>query len=75
MASHPTRQRVDLRALGFRRCTSQKVGYRTYDEALDAAELMMQRGRVRAGCHITPYQCDRCHEWHVANRVIVWKGH
>jgi len=74
MASQKTRQRVDQRAIGFRRCTTQKVGYRTHDEALDAAELMMQKGLVRPGCHITPYQCDKCSEWHVANRVIVWKG-
>lgn len=31
----------------------------------------MQHGRVNPGCHITPYQCDECREWHLANRVIV----
>ena len=71
MASRPTRQRVDVTSASFRRCESQKVGHATYAEALDAAEAMMLRGHVLPGCHITPYRCDRCPEWHNANRVIV----
>lgn len=47
------------------------MGYATYDRALDVAELMMEKGEVNPGCHITPYACDDCGEWHVANRVIV----
>jgi hypothetical protein len=74
MASRPTRQRVNLQSGGFRRCISQKVGFRSRAQALDAAERMMDAGRVRPGCHITPYACDDCGEWHVANRVIVWNG-
>lgn len=73
MASHPTRQKVRLRDVGVRRCESLKVGYGSYDEALQAAELMMLEGRVDPGCHITPYACDRCPEYHVANRrIVVW---
>lgn len=69
MASSQTRLRVRR---ATRRCESYKVSYPTHDEALDAAERMMDRGLVKPGCHITPYQCDRCRQWHVANRVIVW---
>lgn len=71
MASSPTRQRVDLRSSGFRRCDSQKVGYDTYEAALAAAELMMAAGKVKPGCHITPYECEDCDEWHLGNKVIV----
>lgn len=74
MASRATRHHVDQRSSHFRRCDSQKVGYPSYDLALSAAELMMLAGKVSQGCHITPYQCDRCGEWHVANRVIVFLG-
>ena len=70
MASSPTRLSVPLDS-DFRRCESQKIGFGSYDSALDAAERMMDAGRVDPGCHITPYLCDRCSEWHVANRVIV----
>jgi hypothetical protein len=38
---------------------------------LDAAEAMMLAGKVKRGCHITPYTCDACGEWHVGNKVIV----
>jgi len=71
MASYPTRLRVSLRSMGFRRCESQKVGYATRAEALIAAERTMDAGQVKPGCHITPYECQDCGEWHVANRVIV----
>ena len=72
MASSPTRQRVRLIAGGFRRCESEKIGYATKEEALKAAELMMLAGKVQRGCHVTPYHCDRCPDWHVANRRIVF---
>lgn len=71
MASHPTRLHVSTRGSGFRKCISQKVGYLDYAGALDAAELMMELGKVNPGCHITPYPCEDCGEWHVANKVIV----
>lgn len=48
-----------------------KTSWRTHAEALDAAEAMMEHGRVRPGCHITPYECLECRRWHVANKVIV----
>jgi len=38
---------------------------------LDACEEMMERGLVRPGCHLTPYPCDQCSEFHITNRVIV----
>jgi hypothetical protein len=71
MASSPTRGRVKTTTGYFRKCESLKVGYPTYAEALDAAERSMARGAVKPGCHLTPYECDRCDEWHIANRVIV----
>jgi len=74
MASYPTRKQVNQRASSFRRCPTQKVGYATKDLALNAAERLMETGKVRPGCHITPYECDQCPEWHVANRIIVFLG-
>lgn len=77
MASSPTRQRINIASSEFRRCESQKVGFATYDAALFAAERMMEANKVKPCCHITPYLCDRCGEFHVANRVIVpmrWKA-
>lgn len=74
MASSPTRQRISVASFGFRRCESQKVGFSTYDEALTVAERMMDANKVKPGCHITPYVCDRCGEYHVANCIIVPMG-
>lgn len=74
MASSPTRQHIRAQDPGFRKCTSMKVGYPSRAVAFDAAELMMLRGLVNPGCHITPYECAECGEWHVANRVIVPVG-
>jgi hypothetical protein len=68
MASRPTRGRVPV--VHAIRCDSQKTGFRSRPEALDAAESMMARGLVHPGCHITPYLCRRCGEWHVANKRI-----
>ena len=70
MASSPSRLRVNQRRL--RRCETQKVGYQTYTEALDVAERMMALGHVEVGCHIVPYRCDACQEWHVGNHRLVW---
>lgn len=54
----------------YRRCPSEKQEYGTYAAALDAAEMMMARGWVHAGCHIQPYTCTVCGAWHVANRRV-----
>lgn len=67
----PRHKRVNLRSKHLRRCVSFKIGYATKDDALTAAERMMDEGKVRPGCHITPYFCPLCHEWHVANRQII----
>lgn len=74
MGRRSTRQRVNLNSSAFRRCPSQKAGFATKALALDAAERMMDQGKVRPGCHITPYPCEQCPEWHVANRIIVFLG-
>lgn len=74
MASTPTRSHRNGLRDHFRKCETFKVGYASYEEALTAAERQMERGFVRPGCHITPYECPRCGEWHVANRIIVWLG-
>jgi len=71
MASSPTRLSIDVEHQYLERCTTNKRGYPSKAAALDVAEQMMQDGRVRPGCHITPYECPTCGEWHVANRVIV----
>ena len=70
MASRPTRLRVPLDRW-YRRCPSQKVCFDTKAQALDAAERLMEKGEVNPGCHMTPYLCDECQRWHVANRRIV----
>lgn len=74
MASRATRTRIRGDSNLFQRlrlCQSQKVGYRTRQEALDQAEQMMAADHVQPGCHITPYACQDCGAWHVANRRIV----
>lgn len=71
MGSGPTRLHLNPQKVALRRCSSMKRGYQTYDQALDAAELMMLKGDVNPGCHITPYECDECQEFHVGNRRIV----
>lgn len=71
MASRPSRQKVHLRFLGARRCVSEKVGYDSYEAALQAAELMMLQDKAAPGCHITPYRCQECPEWHVYTKRIV----
>lgn len=71
MASNPTRLRFALQHQDLPRCGSAKLGYTTKARALDVAEQMMFEGRVHPGCHITPYLCGDCHEWHVWNRQVV----
>ncbi len=65
-----TRKRINPAKEYFSRCSSQKIGYRDKSEALDAAETMMEAGRVNPGCHITPYLCKECRQYHVWNRPI-----
>ena len=71
MASSPTRMRMSPDHVLIHRCESRKVAYRTKARALDAAEKLMEAGRVEPGCHITPYECELCGEWHVYNRRVV----
>lgn len=54
------------------RCPSQKNGYRTKADADREAEIMMDAGKVKRGCHLTAFLCRDCREWHVGNRRIVW---
>lgn len=65
------RTRLRLRPERATKCPSFKCGYATRDEALRAAEMAMLNGLVDPGCHITPYLCERCGEYHNANRRIV----
>ena len=70
MASYPTRMRLTSEFAAAHKCESQKRGYLTKAEALDAAERLMEQGRVSRGCHLTPYLCE-CRSWHIFNRRIV----
>jgi hypothetical protein len=70
MASRPTRLSLPV-GDRLHRCASQKACYPTKAIALDAAEVMMEKGWVNLGCHITPYWCPDCEQWHVTNRQIV----
>lgn len=71
MASRQTRGNIPISHVHLLRCATLKRGYLTKAQALNVAESMMENGEVYPGCHITPYLCDACREWHVANRVIV----
>lgn len=75
MASRPTRFRVPIAKARFSQCSSRKINYQTKREALDAAEVVMEAGRVSPGCHIMPYICDECGDWHLTQRVIVRHPH
>lgn len=66
----PTRGRINVERLS-RKCVSLKVGYATRAAALDASEVQMLEGRVEPGCHLMPYECDQCREWHLRNQQIV----
>lgn len=72
MASRPTRQHLNVAVARAYACVTLKHGHPTRDEALDAAEKMMDAGRVDPGCHLTPYRCDDCGAWHIRNRRIVF---
>lgn len=73
MASTPTRMHIDVAHRWLERCVTNKRGFPTKAIALDVAEQMMSDDQVQPGCHITPYPCKVCGEWHVTNRVIVVK--
>lgn len=72
MASEATRLRLDVTKQYLQRCSTNKRGFPSKAIALDVAEQMMEDGFVNPGCHITPYPCVVCHEWHVTNRIIVF---
>lgn len=74
MASSPTRRALDLRRFTFSRCASRKTSYPDKGAALDAAERLMDEGRVYPGCHLTPYLCEDCRTWHIGNRRIHFDG-
>jgi hypothetical protein len=70
MARTRTRWHLDPARI-YRRCVSQKVSFRTRQDALDRAERQMEAGQVNPGCHIVPYECPDCGQWHLTNRIIV----
>lgn len=71
MASTPTRGQYNLRRFTSSRCpASHKRSYPDKAAALDAAERLMDEGRVRPGCHLMPYVCPDCRTWHIGNRFI-----
>jgi hypothetical protein len=70
VASHPTRQHLRVDRLAVK-CVTFKVGYATEHEAFEGAERTMLAGKVAPGCHIMPYLCADCGEWHVRNQRIV----
>ena len=74
MASSPSRLRVPLDVAQAHRCESRKFGYRDKADSLDGAVRLMELGRVDPGCHITPYLCSLCGDWHVYNRRIIATG-
>jgi len=71
MGSSPTRQKIRVDRL-VRKCPTFKVGYATRALALDGCERAMDAGSVSPGCHIKPYLCDECSEWHLFNQRIVF---
>jgi hypothetical protein len=72
MASRRTRLKIrNLEKGNVSRCPTLKMCFKSKADAFDEAERMMEQGRVKPGCHITPYLCVDCHWWHVANRSII----
>lgn len=66
-----TRQHFDVARFEFA-CATGKQCYQDYAKAHNAAEAMMEHGRVNPGCHQTPYECRECGYWHIFNRVVVF---
>lgn len=71
MASSATRKHLRTDRERLTHCASLKQAFRSHAEAFDAAEVFMSDGCVEPGCHITPYHCTVCGDWHVYNRRIV----
>lgn len=69
MASRATRLSLNPAKGTF--CVTEKLGYATRAEALEACEVLMLKGLVSPGCHQTPYACGECGAWHTFNRRIV----
>jgi hypothetical protein len=72
----PTRLRFKgpaIRNIAMLRCSSLKMGHASYDQAHRVAENMMTLDKVMPGCHLMPYLCTECGEWHVANKRIVFR--
>ncbi len=70
MATRPTRKRISGDDAKRQRCESHKECHDSYEDALTAAETLMQMDRAFPGCHLTPYNCARCGCWHLYNRRI-----
>lgn len=69
VASSPTRLTLDPDDAC--KCESRKMGFDTAEAAHSIVEKMMEQGHVERGCHLTPYECRDCGEWHIYNRVVV----
>ena len=72
MASSATRKHLRTDRDHLAHCSSLKQAWRREADAFDAAEHFMTDGLVMPGCHITPYRCRECGDWHVYNRRIVF---
>jgi hypothetical protein len=72
MASYPTRHHMRGDQVARKCATTLKIGYADRAAALDACEATMRAGRVEPGCHVMPYRCDDCGEWHTRNQRIVF---
>lgn len=69
MASSATRKRLRVDR-DLSKCESRKLGLKSKRDAIDHAESLMEKGFVNAGCHLTPYKCEICGDWHIFNRKI-----
>ena len=67
-----TRMRLDVSRLD-RTCPRNKQSYESSRAAEQAAEIMMEEGRVNPGCHQTATSCDTCFSWHVYNRRVFFR--
>ena len=70
MASTPTRKHLSIPRM-HGKCVTFKMGYASREDALDGCERSMDQGLVSPGCHLMPYACDQCGEWHIRNVRIV----
>jgi len=72
VATKSTRLRINVDKVLLSRCDSRKAGFATHREALDHAECLMELGRVFPGCHLSPYLCQDCGQFHIHNRRIIF---